>query len=34
MICITGAGGNVGNETVKQLEETCVAFRAACFLQG
>lgn len=31
MICITGAGGTVGREVIKQLEFTKVPFRAAYF---
>lgn len=33
MICITGAGGTVGSELVRQLEGTQVPFRAAHFSQ-
>ena len=31
MICITGAGGTVGSEVVKQLELAKVPFRVAYF---
>lgn len=29
MICVTGAGGTVGSEVVRQLHEANVAFHAA-----
>ena len=31
MICVTGAGGTVGSELIKQLESAHVPFRAAFF---
>ena len=31
MICITGAGGTVGSEVLKQLESTDARFRVAYF---
>lgn len=34
MICITGAGGTVGSEVLKQLEPTNARFRVAHFSKG
>ena len=34
MICVTGAGGTVGSELVRQLETAAVPFRAAYFSIG
>src|SRR5262245_47507007 len=34
MICVTGAGGTVGSEVIKQLEEAKVPFRAAYFSEN
>ena len=34
MICVTGAGGTVGSEVVKQLQATKAPFRAAYFSKG
>ena len=34
MICITGAGGTVGSEVLKQLESTDARFRVAYFSKG
>jgi uncharacterized protein YbjT (DUF2867 family) len=34
MICITGAGGTVGSEVLKQLESTDAQFRAAYFTEA
>ena len=34
MICVTGAGGTVGSEVVRQLQETKTPFRAAYFSKG
>ena len=31
MICVTGAGGTVGGEVIKQLESAEAPFRAAYF---
>jgi uncharacterized protein YbjT (DUF2867 family) len=31
MICVTGAGGTVGSEVVKQLDSAKAPFRAAYF---
>jgi uncharacterized protein YbjT (DUF2867 family) len=31
MVCITGAGGTLGSEVIRQLESAQVAVRAACF---
>ena len=31
MICVTGAGGTVGSEVIKQLESAKARFRAAYF---
>ncbi len=31
MICVTGAGGTVGSEVIKQLESAKAPFRAAYF---
>ena len=34
MICVTGAGGTVGSELVRQLTDSKVAFRAAHFSEA
>ena len=34
MICVTGAGGTVGSEVVRQLQEAKAPFRAAYFSKG
>ena len=34
MICITGAGGTVGGEVLKQLESAKAPFRAAYFSEA
>lgn len=34
MICVTGAGGTVGSEVLKQFESTGAGFRAAYFSKG